>query len=287
MPRSKERDPSSTSSGVQELAPWTLRPEVQGILRHIEDVSGQRIRIARDPSLTTWATVSIAESEATPHTIRYAPRYETHLAYLVAHECGHLLRLWSAPPETRLLPSIAKKQRRTAEHQLRKELPVPMWALSPAVLRDLLRIWHEGSVRQVSTYPADIRIEAWMFAKFPEMRAAQRTALIQQLRENELVLHPRVQSMTSKTAYQASAAMNCAFAQVAATLLDEPSLSGPYPDWVCRKAHKLVQELRSETDAGHLGDVAVSKRWSEVLGLSDWFKWIRLDAISNMNLSFI
>lgn len=231
--------------------------------------------------------MKVAKSEAAAHTIRYAPRREAHLGYLIAHECGHLLRLWSVPPEARMMPSIGKEQRETAQHRLRQELPALMRYLPKAAQRDLLRIWHEGIVRQVSTYPADIRIEEWMFDQFPEMRSAQRAALVQQLKENELVLVPRVESISSKTVYRASVAMNCAFAQFAAALLQEPSLCGPYPDQAREKARRLFWELHSERHSGNLGDIAVSKRWSRVLGLSGWFKWVGIDAASGMNLSFI
>jgi len=287
MPRSKERELSSKSAGVQELAPRTLGPEVQDILRQTEEVSGRRIRVVRDPTLPTWAAVRVAKSEAAAHTIRYAPRQEAHLGYLIAHECGHLLRLWSVPPEARMMPCIGKEQRETAQHRLRQELPALIRYLPEAAQRSLLRLWHEGIVRQVSTYPADVRIEEWMFEQLPEMRSSQRAALVRQLKENELVLVPRVESITSQSVYRASVAMNCAFAHFAAALLQEPSLSGPYPDQARQKARKLFWELHCERESGNLGDVAVSKRWSEVLDLSGWFKWIRLDATSEMNVSFI
>ena len=278
MARSKERDPSSTSAGVQELAPRTLGPDVQDILRQTEEVSGRRIRVVRDPSLTTWAAVRVARSEAAAHTIRYAPRREAHLDYLIVHECGHLMRLWSVPPEERMVPAIGKEQRAIAQHRLRQEVPPFIRYLPQAAQRSLLGLWHEGIVRQVSTYPADVRIEEWIFEQFPEMRGTQRAALVRHLEENELVLVPRVESVSAKTVYRASVAMNCAFAQFAAALLREPSLFGPYTDQAREKARKLFWELHSERRPGHSGDVAVSNRWSEVLGLSGWFRWIRLDA---------
>ena len=131
-------------------------------------------------------------------------------------------------------------------------------------------------LRQVSNYPADIRIEEWMFDQFPEMRCAQRAALVQQLKKNELVLVPRVESISARTVYQANVAINCAFAQLLALLLGEPASLDPYPNQSREEARKLLREVAAQRDPSHLGDVAISKKWSEILGLSGWFRWVRL-----------
>jgi len=94
---------------------------------------------------------------------------------------------------------VTTKKRRTAYRLLLKELPEPLRALPKRALADLLRMWHDGLVRQVTSFPTDMRIERWMFEQCPGIQRAQMTALAEQLRENEMVLRPKVQALTART----------------------------------------------------------------------------------------
>ena len=286
MNKEREPSPSSTPARSREIAFRTLRPEAQDILWRAEKVSGKRVRILPYPSLEAWGAIRIARDREPYHILRYNPRYERHLDYLVAHECGHLLRLYSVPPGERLVPLVTRKERKTAYRLLLKELPGPLRTLPERALANLLRIWHDGIVRQVTSFPTDMRIERGMFERCPGMRGVQATALVQQLRENEMVLRPEVRALTARTVYRANVAVNCAFAHFLALLLGEPALLGPYPNQSRKEARRLLREVAAQSDPSHLGDVEISKKWSEILGLSGWFKWARLGDAPDPKVSF-
>ena len=174
------------------------------------------------------------------------------------------------------MPLVTSKARTTAYRLLLRELPGPLRALPKRALADLLRTWHDGIVRQVTSFLTDMRIEGWLFDQCPGMRGAQVTALAEQLRENEMVLRPKVQALTARTVYRANVAINCAFAQFVALLLGESSLPEPYPDQLCKRGRELLREVNIQTDPGHPGDVGIAERWSQILGLAGWFKWTGL-----------
>lgn len=287
-PMTKEREPapSSTPAKSRETAFQTLRSEVQDVLWQAEEVSAKRVQIPPYPSLEAWGAIKIARNRENHHVLRYNPRYERHLDYLVLHECGHLLRLWSVPPEERPVPVVTRTERTTVYHLLLREFRGPLRALPERALAHVFRMLHEGIVRQVTSFPADMRIEGWMFEECPGMRGAQVTALVEQLRENEMVLRPEVRDLTPRTVYRASLAINSAFAQFLAPLLGEPTLLGPYPNQPREEAHRLLREVAAQRDPGHLGDVAISKRWSEILGLSGWFRWTTLGDAPGTHVSF-
>ncbi len=217
----------------------------------------------------------VARKGEARHTLRYNPRYETHLDYLVAHECGHLLRLWSVPPGERLVPAVGRKERMIAYGQLLNELPGLVRPLPEKAIAKLLRMWHDGIVRQVTSFPADIRIEAWLYDCYPRMREVQVAALVEQLRENETVLRPEVAALTPRTVYRASILINCAFAQSLALLLGEPALCRGYPLQLRQQAAKLLREMGTEKDPSYTGDVKIAREWAELLGLSGWFGWTK------------
>ena len=129
MTKEREPAPSSTPARAREISFRTLRPEAQDILWRAEKVSGKRVWILPYASLEAWGAIRIARNREKYHILRYNPRYERHLDYLVVHECGHLLRLWSVSPEERQVPLVTRKERTTAYRLLPKELPGPLRAL--------------------------------------------------------------------------------------------------------------------------------------------------------------
>ena len=101
-----------------------------------------------------------------------------------------------------------------------------------------------------------------------------------------MVLRPEVRALTARTVYRANVAINCAFAQFLALLLGEPALLGPYPNQPREEARRLLRKVAPQSDPSHLGDVEISKKWSEILGLSGWFNWTRLGDASGAKISF-
>jgi len=87
MTKEREPTPSSTLARSREIAFRTLRPEAQDILWRAEKVSGKRVQLLPYPLLEAWGAIRIARNREKYHILRYNPRYERHLGYLVAHEC--------------------------------------------------------------------------------------------------------------------------------------------------------------------------------------------------------
>jgi len=211
--------------------------------------------------------------------LAYNPRYERYLDYLIAHECGHLLRLWSVPPSERLLPTVTVEQRRTVNRQLWSEMPAEALLLPPEAVRELLSIWHAGVVRQVSNYPVDLRIEKWLFKEYPVMNDLHREALREQLREDQAVLASEIKLFTPRSVYEASVIMNCAFAARVCEMLGGSSLRLPYPKQLARAANELLATLDGEGEDDHRGDVRIVNRWAQRLGIANWYTWVRLDEL--------
>ena len=284
MSKERELRQPARSDRRRERLP-SLRRDVRDILWRAERMTGREIRIVPYPSLEAWASIRVARKGEARHTLRYNPRYGRHLDYLVAHECGHLLRLWSVTPEERFVPAVGRKERMIAYGRLLEELSNPLRLLPEQAVAGLLRTWHDGIVRQVSSFPVDIRIEAWLYEHYPGMREAQVPALVEQLVENQMVLRPEVATSTPESVYRASAAINCAFAQSLALLLREPSLCRAYPHELSRLGGRLLGQISSQEDPSHTGDVATANGWAELLGLSGWFRWTRVDDVPGVDVS--
>ncbi len=153
----------------------------------------------------------------------YHPEHAERLGYLVAHECGHILRLHEAPPEYRKLPATRTEHRWRVAYELAQDLyRLESLGLNASRLAVLLRMWHDGVIRQLGNLPVDMRIERWLFEKYPGLHTLQRRALLGQLTENAKVLSRQVRGFTPPKIYRASNLMNAAYARYVGQLLGRP-----------------------------------------------------------------
>ena len=229
--------------------------------------------------LPTLAAVQVARGGMADHRILYRPGAAS-IDHLVAHECGHLVRLWGVPEDARRLPANGREEQVGALEGLGEELAAMANAGVPLrTLSELFTRAFPGLVAQVTNIPIDLRIERWLHGGYPGLLGAQRASLLAQLGVNRGVLTPDVARITPPTIYRASCALNAAFARGVAELYGEPGLAAPYrdtPHW--EVAGRLLAALGEQPDdAG--GDVAAVDRWAELLGVRGWYHWARLDSL--------
>ena len=263
--------------------PLVAAPPLLGTTRGVLDdtarLTGRGFAFVASDDLPTLAIVQVARGGMADHRILYRPGAAS-IDHLVAHECGHLVRLWGVPQEARTLPVNGREEQVGALEQMGEELagmansgvPLP-------VLSDMFRRAFPGLVAQVTNVPIDLRIEQWMHDGYPDLLDAQRVSLLGQLEVNRGVLRPDVARITPPTIYRASCALNCAFARGVADMYGEPELAAPYretPHWgVAGSMLAALGEMPN--DAG--GDVAAVDRWAGLLDVRGWYHWARLDSL--------
>lgn len=257
-----------------------LPKEVEQIWKEVERVTGKGFQLIRDSGIQVSATVRMAGVNDSHHIVRYLPDHEDELPYLLAHEGGHVLRFYEGPPESRKLPGITEAQRRAVEYELREHrLKLARYRLPEEATNRLMRLWHEGIVRQVSNIPVDMRIERWMFENYEGLGPFQRQALRRELKENARVLDSKVKAFTPKKVYDASNTMNAAFAAYQSRLLDDTNLTQPYlrtPYYP--SGQRMAKSIWDSEDVGQPQDIETTNRWSEELGVSSWFEWVYREA---------
>ena len=139
--------------------------ESQLILAEAMDLSGKYIDIVPDPSVSEYARATIRVSEASggTMTLAYGPQYEDQLGYLVGHECGHVIRMYSVPDEARLAPVTTANRRARVTREWYPHLQkLSRIGVPDDGLADLVTRWLEGIIRQLWNFPADMRIERWI-----------------------------------------------------------------------------------------------------------------------------
>lgn len=244
------------------------------IAQYARLVSGKPIQVFSDASLYVRATVRLAREDAPTHVVRYNPRFQMELPYLLAHECAHLIRIYEAPEVHRRLASIGPVHRGEVARELQghtrrlAEAGMPM-----KLVYGLLRRWHDGLVSQVSNYPADMKIERWLWEKHARLREYQELSLRRQLSEQCQAMRSKA-ALTPTRVYRASMTMNAAFACYMSYLFENASFLEPYKGTMyCRLGRDLAEGVWSIEDGGYPEDTAQTNRWASILGMAHWFDW--------------
>ncbi|HEY5530598.1 MAG TPA: hypothetical protein VIK22_01195 [Candidatus Anoxymicrobiaceae bacterium] len=255
-----------------------LEGDVITILEQTEVLTGKPIEFVRDDSLWILASVHMARSFMPAHVIRFRKADPVVLAHLIAHECGHVQRLFAAPPEKRLVPVTRPEHVDRVFRILAADARVALDFRDERVARELFTIWHQGMVSQVVNLNVDYRIESWLYQKYPGMRPNQAASVAKQVRLSVAGLEPDVERFTPRIVYVGSNAVNYAYFLSVGIMLGQ-NLVGDYSDSSIVALGRRLGAILEEPDTGFEGDVRESNQWAAALGIGKWFDWQAFEEI--------
>ncbi len=262
-----------------------LLPTTRGLLNEAQELVGTAIELWPVPALANdaRAQLHLPRGGRQEIVILYSERYQEHLDHLIAHELGHLRRLWLAPPEERLVPISTRATREQAARDLREDLQQLIRSGVPDNLAiGLCPVWVEGLISQLTNTPADLRIERQIRDQYPELRATQVRALFDQTRGLRRTLSFEVARLTPATIHEAALLMNYVLVREIAHLYGRRDLLRPFARFTNRNlAEKLYEMATSAPDEGHAGDRKVIELYAERLGIGRWFAWVELDQLQH------
>jgi hypothetical protein len=246
---------------------------VHMILEKVRDKTGKGIEFIEKNDLTTFAAVKMARRNMPSHIIVYKKEHDEIINHLVAHECGHVLRMSAVPEEKRFVPYSDDNLKLTALSQIEDEITALSKVLSFDQLAAIVNLWYTGIIRQVTNHPPDIMIEKWLFDEYPALRPYQKKSIEKQLNESIAGLKDSVKQITPKTIVEASNIMNYAFFRLLGlhfgTNYIRPYNNTPYVN----RGKELAAIIEKEYINTYEGDIQMANRWAQLLGLADWFKW--------------
>ena len=260
-----------------------LLPDTRNLLNKVEDISRHHIRLIPDSSLELApAKVRVARQPIDAHEIRFHPEDPQSVDHLIAHECGHLFRTWSAPPQERYLAVVGSEERSAAQSKLQSHLEhLRQAGLSDTRIRQVLDTWHLGTVRQLTNAVADLRIEQWIYNEYPMLRESQRHSIQRILQDYVSILTDAHTRTTPPAVRKANSELNVAAAHQYARLFCDRSFLDRYSLLVAYRGGRLLSQALGHPDPGHRGDCDLTDQWAKRYGLRDWYRWIALDQVGN------
>ncbi len=261
-----------------------LLDPVRDILETLSMVSGKGVQAVRKPDLKSLARLRMAGPGSQAHVLFHRGDDDPLVNHVIANECGHLIRLFSAPPERRLVAVANERTRSLYREEIREDIQRLSLIHGIGELGEFLPLWYESVVFQLTRMPPDIGIERWLHRTYPDLREIQRMALMEQQLKAAAVLARGIRRMTPRKVYDVTQAMNYAYFRLMEPLTGV-NLTAPYE----RSLYVLQgEELAGRADRtlrdDHEGDVELTRQWAESLALSGWIEWRRLDEVETGTL---
>jgi hypothetical protein len=246
---------------------------VDDILKKMERHTGKVIRFIEKKDLPMSAELRQAGKEEAYHRLFHRPVYDEQINYVIANQCGHILRLFEAPEAERFMPIANHRTMMSYIMEMEDEFHRLAKIFSTGKINSLVRLWYEGAIFQLTKMPPDIMIDKWLYDDYPELRPIQLKSLIRQRQDAVQSLTQDTRKFTPDKIYRVSNIMNYAFFKC---LEDHFRL-----DWVAPyhssififDGSALAKITETEYINSHIGDRAMIDRWAERLEMTTWFEW--------------
>ena len=244
-----------------------LLPETTNLVAQLEQLSDRPIEFMRVDSLPVLASIKIARNGASYHILQYRPSNDP-LDYYVAQQIGIALRMFEQPDGQRFdfssdgsgeknLESIIKTSSNLSNED-RKLLPV------------FVKSVHQWALMQLRSIPIGMRVDAWLFESFPNMREAIKIGLAEQQQMNAKALGMQVGGLMPPLSQFAPAT---AFALFTDRMLGT-SYAIPFKAAGALEDGKLLLNIFDQMQKSSAYDIQLVNAWANQLGMKGWYQWI-------------
>lgn len=253
----------------------------QQILEQVEELTQKKFKFIEKEDLPYFAKVKPARKNMTYHIVFYRKVDDEVLNHLIAHEGGHLIRIFEAPESKRITPFTDQEHIKVAMTEMKGELKKSSLLLPGVQINPLLNMWIYGLVLQLTNLPPDLMIEKWLYDNYGELRDFQLKSIKIQWKDAIAALDKKVKAITPKKVFNSSNIMNYAFFRVISSYINYDFME-PYSSTAfIKKGEKLVEINQRDYKNNFEGDVEKINEWANSLNLSKWFSWRNFEDIPN------
>lgn len=259
--------PEPTGRGSREFL-----PSAKQALSELEESTGKPVMIVVAPELNVLATIRRAGPQDSSHLLRIKGGSNRLLDYLIVFQCRMALRYGQGDRALlRSNPSVREQVIRDCE-QLHSQLPL-------AKARELGAFIYDGLLLQLRSMGPGLLVDRWIRQHCPDLQEAHAQAVESEITNNLGALKPSTRANYPGKLYEASIAMNAAYASFGGDLLGKPYLAVPYLSLgYGAKARRLIAlALGDGNSSQERTDREIIDSWGRELGISSWYDWSDLN----------
>jgi hypothetical protein len=248
-------------------------------LAELEEATGKPVLIVEVPDLSVLATIRQAGPEDASHLLRIRGGENQLADYLIVFQCRMALRDDKGLREVLRSKFAARDRVINACEQLHHQLPV-------AKARELGSFLYDGLILQLRSMGPGLLVDRWIRQHCPDLHEAQEQGVSSQITSNLVALQPSTRANYPSTVYEASIAMNAAYAVFGGDLVGKPYMAVPYLSVGHGPlARRLIALALGDPEWNGFGkgqvDASPTNRtiidsWAQELGISGWYDWSEL-----------
>lgn len=241
-------------------------PSTNQALADLEESTGKPVLIQEDQDLNVLATIHRADAEDSCHVLRVKGSSDHVSDYLITFECRIALRGDPLKTEVMVEKRITRERLISEVEKLHRKLPL-------AKSRELGKFMYNGLIVQLRSTGPGLLVDRWIRQHCADLQDAQERSIESQITSNLGVLQAGSRANFPATLYNASVAMNAAYAVYGGDLLGKPHLGVPYvSQGHGTLARRLIALAVGEEDPSPT-DRQIIDGWAQELGISSWYDW--------------
>lgn len=246
---------------------------VADLMGKVREKTGKGFETAEISGLPVSARIEPALNKSAAHRLLIRPQAGEAANYIIANQCCHLLRLYSASPDKRMIPVANRRTMMSYIMETEDDIHRISESVGKDKIKKLVTMWYEGVVYQLTKMPPDIMIDKWLYDKCPEMRPIQLKSIRRQRDTAVLSISEDLKRITPVKIYNSSNIMNYTFFKA---LEDHFHLDyvAPYHNTpFIFEGGPLAKITEQQYNDSHEGDNEMINKWAERLNLTRWFEW--------------
>jgi hypothetical protein len=196
-------------------------PSANQALRDLEEATGKPVMVMEAPELNVLATIRKAGPEDASHLLRIQGSRDRQADYLIVVECRMALR--DGPG-----PRVVLKDKRNRREQVISACEKLPRQMTLAEARKLGSFLYDGLLLQLRSIGPGLGVDRWIREHCPDLQEPQVQVIESQITSNLGALQPSTRANFPASIYEASIAMDAAYAVFGGDLLGKPYLAVPY-----------------------------------------------------------
>lgn len=244
-----------------------LLPETTNLVTQLEQLSHRPVEFMRVDSLPVLASLKIARNGAPYHILQYRPS-NSPLDYYIAQQVGIALRMFEQPEGQRFDFSSDGSGEKVLESIIKASTSIS--SKDMAELPMFVKSVHQWALMQLRSIPIGMRVDAWLFESFPNMRESIKDGLAEQQQMNAKMLGMHVGKLKPPSNQFAPAT---AYALFTDRLLGT-SYSIPFKAVGALDDGIELLVIFDQMQHSSAYDIQLVDAWARQLGMQGWYQWI-------------
>ena len=243
-----------------------LLPETTSLVTQLEHLSNRSVEFMRVDSLPVLASIKIARNGASYHILQYRPSNNS-VDYYIAQQVGIALRMFEQPKDQRFDFSSDGSGKKSLEAIINASTNLS--SKDKELLPLFVESVHQWAMLQLRSIPIGMRVDAWLFESFPNMRESINNGLAEQQQTNAKILGMQIGGLVPPSNQFAPAAAYALFTdRLLGTSYAIPFKAGGGSDG------KLLLSIFDQMQNSSAYDIRLVNSWAKQLGIESWYQWV-------------